>query len=141
MGGWLIKSDPDEYSAHDLKRDRKTVWDGVANPTALIHLRAMRDGDAVLIYHTGGEKAILALAKVSGNPRPDPADARGKNVLVTIAFEKYLDRPVTLAEIKADKAFANFDLVRLSRLSVMPVSAAHWKRILALSATPAPPNR
>lgn len=133
MGGWLIKSDPDEYSAHDLKRDGKTVWNGVSNPTALSHLRAMRDGDLVLIYHTGKEKAILALAHVAGTPQPDPADTRGRNMLVTVAFDRFLERSVTLAEIKADKSFAQFDLVRLSRLSVMPVSAAHWKRLLAMA--------
>lgn len=133
MAHWLIKSDPDEYSAHDLARDKKTAWTGVSAPAALLHLRTMRDGDEILVYHTGDEKAVVALAHVSGKPALDPDDPKQKNVIVTVAFDSYLKRPVTLAEIKADETFAEFALVRIGRLSVMPVSPAHWKRIIAMS--------
>lgn len=136
LSNWLIKSDPDEYSAHDLARDGATTWDGVSNPAALLNLRAMRDGDRILVYHTGDEKAIVATARVAGAPKPDPNDEKKRNVLVRVAHEAFLKRPVTLAEIKSDAVFASFDLVRISRLSVMPVSASHWKRIVALSGKP-----
>lgn len=133
MHYWLIKSDPDDYSAHDLAREKKTEWSGVSNPTALKHLRAMTTGDAVLVYHTDNERAIVALATVGSKPRSDPRDKSGKATVVDIEFDRWLAKPVPLADIKADPAFAQFDLVRISRLSVMPVSPAHWKRILALA--------
>lgn len=133
MNRWLVKSEPDDYSAKDLEREKRTAWTGVSNPTALKHLRSMADGDAVLIYHTGAQRAIVALAAVAGKPRPDPADKSGKSVLVELEFKAWLKKPVELAQIKAEPALASFDLVRISRLSVMPVAAAHWKRIEALA--------
>ncbi|MBL8877960.1 MAG: EVE domain-containing protein [Phycisphaerales bacterium] len=136
MPNWLIKSEPDEYSARDLARDQRTTWDGVRNAAARLNLRAMRAGDRVLLYHTGGEKAVVATARVAGDPQPDPADESQMSVLVDVVFEEFLKRPVTLGEIKADDAFASFDLVRISRLSVMPVSSDHWKRIIAMSKKP-----
>lgn len=133
MRHWLVKSDPDEYSAWDLERDGATTWEGVSNPTALIHLRAMKAGDSAIIYHTGGEKSAVALATIASDPRPDPADASGKRVVVDLKFERRMRRPVSLAQIKGTKGFEDFALVRISRLSVMPVSAAHWPKLLAMA--------
>lgn len=133
MKRWLVKSDPDEYSAADLERDGRTTWDGVSNALAQQHLRAMAEGDAVLVYHTGKAKAVVAEARVSGGPRPDPADKAGKRVAVELAFERWLPRAVALAEIKADPTFEDFALVRIGRLSVMPVTAAQWNRIVKLA--------
>ncbi len=132
MNHWLLKSDPDEYSAADLQRDGATTWDGVKNAAALIHMRAMRKGDALLIYHTGAERAVVATAKVSGDPQSDASDAAGKLVGVPIAFDRWFSTPVTLAAIKAEPAFRDFALVRIGRLSVMPVAAPLWERLLAL---------
>lgn len=133
MHYWLIKSDPDEYSAADLEREKKTEWTGVWNATALIHLRAMTTGDAVMVYHTGAERAIVALATVGSKPRSDPKDKSGKATVVDIEFDRRLAKPVGLAEIKNDPFFAKFDLVRISRLSVMAVSPAHWKKLLQMA--------
>lgn len=133
MHYWLIKGDPDDYSAADLERDGQTVWDGVSNPVALKHLRSMAAGDGVFIYHTGSQKAIVAIGEVAVGPRSDPKDKSGKAVLVEMRFKQWLKNPVTLAEIKANPDFADFELVRIGRLSVMPVSAGRWKAILALT--------
>lgn len=130
---WLVKSDPDEYSARDLARDGRTVWDGVTNPLALRHLRSMAAGDEVLIYHTGGEKAVVARARVASAPRPDPRDRTGKAYVVDLEFVAPLPRPISLVEIRKQAALADFDLVRISRLSVMPVSAAHWTKLMELA--------
>ncbi len=134
MKRWLLKSDPDDYSARDLERDGRTEWDGVRNPTALKHLRSMSTGDQVLMYHSGPQKSVVATAVIIAEPYNDPADATGKLICVDIEFVKWLAEPVPLAAIKADPFFADFDLVRISRLSVMPVSSAQWKRIVKMSA-------
>ncbi|TWT44625.1 EVE domain protein [Phycisphaerae bacterium RAS1] len=128
MPHWLVKSDPDEYSAADLERDGRTAWTGVSNALACRHLREMRAGDQVLVYHTGKAKAIVARARVES-----PADAAdGKPGAVVLAFAGWLTAPVSLATIKSDAAFAELAIVRIGRLSVMPVSTPQWKRILAL---------
>lgn len=134
MKRWLLKSDPDDYSAGNLERDGRTEWDGVRNPTALKHLRSMSAGDQVLMYHSGPQKSVVATAVIVAEPYNDPADTTGKLIWVDIEFAKWLTDPVPLAAIKADPFFADFDLVRISRLSVMPVSSAQWKRIVAMSA-------
>lgn len=131
MSCWLIKGDPDEYGADDLARDGQTVWDGVSNPTALRHLRAMKLGDELLVYHTGDQRAIVACARVSGAPAPDPKNS--KLVTVPITFVQWLRKPVSLVDVKADAFFQSFDLVRLSRLSVMPVTPPQWERLLAMA--------
>ena len=136
MKHWLLKSDPDDYSTQDLERDGRTEWDGVKNPTALMHLRSMSAGDRLLMYHSGKQKAIVGTAVIVRGPYADPGDAGGKLVWVDIEFEQWLDHPVVLAAIKADPFFADFDLVRISRLSVMPVRAGQWKRLVAMSAGP-----
>lgn len=130
---WLFKSDPDTYSFFDLERDRKTVWDGVSNNLALKHLRGARKGDSVLIYHTGDEKAVVGLAEVASDPYPDPKQKDPRLAVVDLAARHRLARPVTLDEIKKQAALKSFDLVRLPRLSVMPVSDAQWNTIMKLA--------
>jgi predicted RNA-binding protein with PUA-like domain len=133
VSNWLVKEEPDHYSYDALVRDGKTVWSGVRNPLAQKHLRSIRKGDRIFYYHTGKEKAVVAIAKAGSDAYPDPNDQEGRLSVVEVVPERKLARPVTLAEIKADAAFASFALVRMSRLSVMPVSDAEWKRIEKLS--------
>jgi len=129
---WILKSEPTTYSFADLRRDRKTTWDGVRNAAALIHLRAMRRGDEVLIYHSGAEKAVVGMARLTSDPYPDPAAGDPRYVVVDLVPDQPLPRPVPLAALKAEPLFADLGLVRISRLSVMPVAAAQWRRILSL---------
>jgi predicted RNA-binding protein with PUA-like domain len=133
MAQWLVKEEPDHYGFDQLVRDRKTVWAGVKNPLAQKHLRNIRRGDRIFYYHTGKEKAVVATAKAASDAYPDPNDAAGKLSVVDIVPDRKLARPVTLAAIKGDKAFASFPLVRMSRLSVMPVTDAEWDRIEHMS--------
>jgi len=130
---WLFKEEPTHYSFDELVSDRKTVWSGVRNPLAQKHLHAVRKGDRIFYYHTGDEKAVVGIAKALGNAYPDPEDASGKQAVVDVAPVKKLARPVTLAEIKADRAFKDFPLVRISRLSVMPVTDSEWARVEELA--------
>ena len=133
MAQWLVKEEPEHYAYSQLERDGKTVWSGVKNPLAQKHLRSIRKGDRILYYHTGKEKAVVATAKAAGDAYADPADRSGKLYAVDIVPEAPLAHRVTLADIKADAAFASFALVRMSRLSVMPVSDAEWTRIERMS--------
>ena len=133
MAQWLVKEEPEHYSYDQLVKDRKTVWAGVKNPLAQKHLRSIRKGDAIFYYHTGKEKAIIAVATAASDAYPDPKDATKKAYVVDVAPGRKLPRPVTLAEVKADRAFADFPLVRMSRLSVMPVTDAEWTRIEKIS--------
>ncbi len=133
MALWLFKVEPDCYSFADLTRDGKTTWDGVANAVAQKNLRAVATGDRVFLYHTGGEKAVVGVMEVTAGPTPDPGDEAGKRVAVTVKPVRALAAPVTLAAIKADPAFAGWELVRLPRLSVMPVTAGQWARVEELA--------
>ena len=126
---WLFKEEPTHYGYDELVKDTKTVWSGVKNPLAQKHLRSVKKGDQIFYYHTGDEKQVVGIAKALGDAYPDPADNTGKAHVVDVGPVRKLARPVTLKEIKADKAFADFALVRISRLSVMPVSAQEWARI------------
>ena len=128
-----MKEEPDHYGYDQLERDRTTVWAGVRNPLAQKHLRSIRKGDPIFYYHTGKQKAVVAVARAASDAYPDPSDATGRLFVVDIAAGKALPNPVTLAAIKADSAFDSFPLVRLSRLSVMPVTDAEWKRIEGMS--------
>lgn len=130
---WLLKSEPGHYSFSDLERDGKTVWDGISNNVALKHLRDVRRGDAVMVYHTGDERAIVGIAEAASDPYPDPKQKDARLVVIDLKAGKKLARPVTLDEIKKSEAFRDFDLVRLPRLSVMPVSDAQWTRLMAMS--------
>ena len=131
--GWLVKEEPEHYSYDALVRDGRTVWSGVKNPLAQKHLRSIRKGDRIFYYHTGKEKAVVGVARAASDAYNDSKDRTGKLAVVDIVPERKLPRPVTLAEIKADSAFASFPLVRMSRLSVMPVTDAEWKRIEKMS--------
>jgi predicted RNA-binding protein with PUA-like domain len=130
---WLLKTEPESYSYADLERDGATVWDGVANNAALMHMRAMQPGDAALIYHTGDERQAVGVAEVTSAPYPDPSADDSKLVVVDVRPLRRLARPVTLAQVKADPAFADFALVRQGRLSVVPVDEAQWARLLELA--------
>ena len=129
MANWLFKEEPETYSFADLERDGSTTWSGVTNALAQKHLRAVKKGDRVFFYATGKEKAVVGLMEVLTAPAPDPADDTGKCVAVTVKPVRRLATPVTLAAIKADKAFARWELVKQARLSVMPVSDDEWQRI------------
>jgi predicted RNA-binding protein with PUA-like domain len=129
---WILKTEPSTYSFADLRRDGRTRWDGIANAVALKHLRSMRQGDRVLVYHTGDEKRMVGLATVASEPYPDPAGDEGSTVVDLEAGEP-LAEPVTLAQVKADPAFTDLALVRQSRLSVVPVPEAQWKRLLGMA--------
>jgi predicted RNA-binding protein with PUA-like domain len=133
MAQWLVKEEPDHYGFAQLQRDRKASWSGVKNPLAQKHLRAIRKGDRIFYYHTGKEKAVVATATAATDAYPDPADDTGRLCAVDIVPERLLARAVTLAEIKADASFASFPLVRMARLSVMPVSDVEWARIERMS--------
>ena len=128
---WVLKTEPSEYGFPDLVRDRRTCWEGVSNPVALKHLRSMQEGDDALIYHTGNEKALVGLARVVSAPYSDPKDP--KLVVVDVEPVKALPRAVPLAEIKAEPGFAELGLVRVPRLSVVPVEPPQWKRMLAMA--------
>jgi predicted RNA-binding protein with PUA-like domain len=130
---WLVKEEPTHYSFDDLIHDGRTAWTGVRNPLAQKHLQSMRKGDRIFFYHTGDVKAVVGVAEAAGAPYRDPADKTGKLYAIDIVPLKKMKSPVTLAAVKADKAFASFPLVRLSRLSVMPVTDDEWKRIEAMA--------
>ncbi len=121
---YLLKTEPSTYSFADLQRDKVTVWDGVTNPVALKHLREMGPGARLVIYHTGDQKAAVGTASVVS---VDAADLR--NPVVKIKAGKALSQPVSLAEIKADRLFADSPLVRQGRLSVVPLTAAQYKAL------------
>jgi predicted RNA-binding protein with PUA-like domain len=123
---WLFKTEPSVYSFQQLQKDKKTMWDGVKNNLALKNLKDIKKGDEILIYHTGDEKAAVGVARALGDAYPDPSQKNPRMLVVDIEAVKTLPRPVTLAEVKANKKLANFDLVRLSRLSIMKVSDEQW---------------
>jgi predicted RNA-binding protein with PUA-like domain len=129
MGRWLLKTEPTAYSFGQLQQDTRTVWDGVKNPQALKNLAQMQKGDRIFIYHTGDEKAVVGIATALSDAYPDPKKGDPRLLVIDLAPLAPLRRPVTLAEIKASPTFSGWELVRLPRLSVMPVSAAHWAQI------------
>ncbi|HTL30714.1 MAG TPA: EVE domain-containing protein [Tepidisphaeraceae bacterium] len=133
MALWLLKTEPSTYSYDDLARDKKTTWDGVTNAVALKNIRSMKKGDAALVYHTGDERAVVGVAEIASDPYPDPKQDNEKLVVVDLKPKKKLAQPVTLETIKADKTFAGWDLVRIGRLSIVPVPEAMWKRIEQLA--------
>jgi predicted RNA-binding protein with PUA-like domain len=124
---WLFKTEPSVYSFQQLQKDKKTVWDGVANNLALKNLKDIKKGDLIFIYHTGDERQAVGIARALGGAYPDPSKKGSKLLVVDVEAVKPLLRPVTLAEVKADKQLANFDLVRNSRLSIMKVSDEQWE--------------
>ncbi|HET8713776.1 MAG TPA: EVE domain-containing protein [Gemmatimonadales bacterium] len=130
---WLVKTEPSTYSYDDLAREQTAVWDGVKNPVALRNLRSMHPGDQVLVYHTGDEKAVVGWATVVSAPYADPKKKDARLFVIDLKAHRRLPRPVTLAQIKADKTFADLPIVRQGRLSVSPVTAPQWSKLLKLA--------
>jgi len=133
MAYWLFKEEPDHYALDQLFRDKRAVWSGVKNNVALKHLRSVKKGDHVLYYHTGKEKAVVGVIQIVKGAYPDPKQDDSRLVVVDVKPVRRFDRAVSLAEIKANPKFADFALVRISRLSVMPVTATQWNEIERLS--------
>ena len=133
---WILKSEPSTYSFADLQREKRTVWDGIANAQALINLRKMAKGDRALIYHSGDGTALVGLARIEKAAYPDPQLDDPKRVVVDVAAERPLPREVALAQIKSDPEFAELGLVRQPRLSVVPVPEAQWRRLLRMAGLP-----
>ncbi|MGA8303098.1 MAG: EVE domain-containing protein [Thermoplasmata archaeon] len=130
MARWLVKSEPSVYSYAALERDGHTEWDGVHNALALQHLKRMRPGDRLMFYHSGAERAGVGIARVASMPHPDPTDARG-SWSVEVRPVRRLQGPIPLAELRSDRGLAGFILLRFSRLSVLPVTADQWDRVLS----------
>src|SRR5258705_880113 len=129
---WLVKTEPSSYSYGDMEKQQTAVWDGVKNPVALRNLRAMHPGDQVLVYHTGDEKAVVGWATVVSAPYADPKKG-DQFTVIDLKAHRRLPQPVTLAQIKSDQTFADLPIVRQGRLSVSPVTAPQWKRLLKLA--------
>jgi predicted RNA-binding protein with PUA-like domain len=136
MALWLFKEEPGEYSFADLQRDRKTLWTGVSNALARQHLRQVCRGDRVFFYHTGKEKAVVGEMRAAADAKPAPGADDPKAVAVEVEAVRPLPRPVPLAKIKEDALLRGWDLVRLPRLSVLPVTEDQWKRVEELSRQP-----
>ena len=133
MNYWLVKQEPESYSFTDFQKEGKTDWTGVRNFTARNNLKEMKVGDKVFYYHSGGDKAVVGLAKVTKAAFPDPTADEGSWVAVELEAGKALKRPVTLAEIKANKKLSEMKLVKLSRLSVSPVTKEEWDEITEMA--------
>ena len=133
MAHWLVKSEPAKYSFEDLKRDGKTVWDGVRNNTAALHLKAMKVGDEVFYYHSVEGLEVVGVAKVAREFFPDPSDEKGRFVAVELEPVRPMPKPVTLAQLKGEPALSNMAVLRLFRLSVSPVTDEEWAVILTMA--------
>ena len=132
MAYWILKTDADTYPFDQLERERRAVWDGVTNALALKHIRSMAPGDAALIYHSNVGKDLVGLARITSAPYPDPKRQDPKLVVVDLEADRRLPKPVSLATIKADPAFSDLGLVRMSRLSVIPVPPEQWRKLLSM---------
>jgi predicted RNA-binding protein with PUA-like domain len=130
---WLVKSEPNTYSFEDLQRDGRTVWDGVRNNAAALHLKAMAEGDEVLFYHSQEGLAVVGVAKVVRTAFPDASDPTGRFVAVELAPVRPLKTPVTLAQMKAEPGLSEMAMLRQSRLSVSPVTEDQWRTILKMA--------
>jgi predicted RNA-binding protein with PUA-like domain len=129
---WLLKTEPSAYSFEQLEREGRATWDGVRNNLALMHLRAMKSGDQALVYHSGAAKLVIGVARIAAAAYPDPAHRDPKLVVIDLTPLRRLKRPVSLAEIRAEPVLAEMPLIKMTRLSVMPVSGEQWKKILAM---------
>ncbi len=130
---WLLKTEPSAYSYSNLEKDGKTMWDGVTNNYALKNMSQIKKGDVVFIYHTGDEKQVVGIAKTISDPYPDPKQKTPRLLVIDLEPYKKLAKPVTLYELKAKKELKSFELVRLPRLSVMPVAKGIWEIILKMA--------
>lgn len=136
MNYWLAKQEPSGprgYNFETLKKDKNTIWDGVHNNLALKHMRAIKKGDLVLFYHTGDERQIVGIMEVISDPYPNPKEDNKRFTVFDVKYKKSLKRPITLDEIKKQKKFQNWELIRISRLSVMPVPRQIWDAIVDIS--------
>ncbi|MDP2667248.1 MAG: EVE domain-containing protein [Nitrosopumilaceae archaeon] len=130
---WLVKQEPTSYSFDTLEKEGTAVWDGVHNNLALKHINGMKKGDLAFFYYSGDEKQIVGILEVTSNSYPNPKEKDKRFVVVDVKHKKRLKRPVTLAEIKKEKKFKDWELLRISRLSVMPVPKEIWDKILEKS--------
>jgi predicted RNA-binding protein with PUA-like domain len=133
---WLAKQEPSGprgYNFETLKKDKKTIWDGVHNNLALKHMREIKQGDLVLFYHTGDERQIVGIMEVISDPYPNPKEDNKRFIVFDVKYKKSLKRPITLDEMKKQKKFQNWELIRISRLSVMPVPQQIWDTIIDIS--------
>jgi len=136
MNYWLAKQEPSGprgYNILQLQKDKKTMWDGVHNNLALKHIRNMKKGDLVFFYHTGDERQVVGIMSVTSNPYPNPEEENKRFVVVDVKFKKLFKAPVTLDMIKKHKKFKDWELLRISRLSVMPVPKIIWDDIIKMS--------
>ena len=131
---WLLKTEPNEYSYADLEKENTAVWDGVKNALALKNMRTMLPGEKAFIYHTGKERRIIGVAEILSKAYPDPKLNDTKRVVIDVRAVRQLSEPITLKQIKQDERFAGFDLLRLPRLSIVPVLPQHWQCLLELTA-------
>lgn len=130
---WLCKQEPSTYNIEQLKKEKTTVWDDVHNNLALKHITQMKKGDLAFFYHTGDEKQVVGIMEIISNPYPNPKEKNPRFVVIDVKYKKHLDNPVTLAQIKTNKKFRDWELLRISRLSVMPVPSKIWEEILKIS--------
>ncbi len=135
MAHWLMKSESGTYSWDDLIRDGSTEWDGVRNPAARLHLKAMKRGEEAFFYHSGDERSVIGIMRITREAAPDPKDANW--VSVAVEPVKSLNRPVTLKEIKAEPSLQKMELIRQSRLSVAPVRDEEWALVVEMARRPA----
>jgi predicted RNA-binding protein with PUA-like domain len=133
MNYWLVKQEPTTYNYDMLEKEKKTVWDGVHNNLALKHIRAMKKGDRAFFYHSGDEKQVMGIIEITSNPYPNPKEDDKRFVVMDVKPVSRLKRPVTLEEIKKDSKFKNWELIRISRLSVMPAPKQLWDEIMKKS--------
>ena len=133
MAYWLCKQEPSTYNIDELEKEKKTSWDGIHNNLALKHMRQMKKGDLAFFYHTGDEKQIVGIMEITSKPYPNPKEKDPRFVAIDVKFKKRLQRPIPLDEIKNNKAFKDWELLRISRLSVMPVSSPIWHEINKIS--------
>lgn len=130
---WLCKQEPSTYNIEQLKKEKTTVWDDVHNNLALKHMTQMKKGDLAFFYHTGDEKQVVGIMEIISNPYPNPKEKNPRFVVMDVKYKKHLDSPVTLTQIKTNKKFKDWELLRISRLSVMPVPSQIWEEILKIS--------
>jgi predicted RNA-binding protein with PUA-like domain len=130
---WLCKQEPSTYNIEMLQKEKKTTWDGVHNNLALKHIKNMKKGDLAFFYHSGDEKAVAGIMEIASEPYPNPKEKDPRFVVVDVKFKEKLDRPVTLGQIKSNPKFKDWELLRISRLSVMPVSSQIWSEIIRIS--------
>ena len=135
---WLTKQEPSGprgYNFEQLKKDKKTVWDGVHNNLALKYMQKMKKGDLALFYHTGDERQAVGIMEITSSPYPNPNENNERFIVVNVKYKKPLKHPVTLEEMKREKKFKEWELLKISRLSVMPVPKEIWQQIIKMSQT------